>query len=141
MPDTLLVLTGIGVAPYSARGLTQTLEPIDALTAPKRTVNGASVDVSAPQFRKFRSTIACNDQMPPAFNGIWKGQIVTVDCVKTWAYPTGGTPDRTVVPGSSVTAEGFVTFRPRLVMRVVNFTTNEDEYGHMTNWSLDLEEV
>jgi hypothetical protein len=57
--DTLLVLTGIGIPDYSARGLTQTLEPIEAALSQRRTVNGGLKDLSFAQFRKYKSSISC----------------------------------------------------------------------------------
>lgn len=142
MPDTtLLQLTGVGVPPYSARGLTQTLEPIGQASQLRRTVNGALIDVSAPQFRKYRSTITCNDQQAPAVNGIWPGMVVVVDCVATLSYVVGGSADRTIVPGSSYVDSGFVIYRPRLTMRVVSHNQSKDEYGAVTNWNMELEEV
>ena len=56
--ETTLVLSGIGVPPYCARGLTQTLAPIEAAGSQRRTVNGTLVDLSLTQFRKYRSTIS-----------------------------------------------------------------------------------
>jgi hypothetical protein len=71
MSGTVLTLSGIGVPPYSARGLTQTLEPIDAAAQLRRTVNGALRDFGYTPFRKYRSTISCADQEPPAVYGVW----------------------------------------------------------------------
>lgn len=139
--ETLLELTGIGVPPYSARGLTQTLEPIAAAGSQRRTVNGTLINLSRPEFRKFKSTISCNDQQAPALDGIWQGQVVTVKCVAELSYPTGGSASRPVVSGSSRTENGFVFYRPQLTMQVIGYSTSRDEYGAITNWSLELEEV
>lgn len=139
---TLLVITGMDIAPFSARGLTQTLQHIDAAAFSRRTINGNLHDLSAAQFRKFKSTINCNDQQAPALNGIWPGQQLTVDCVAELSYLTGsGSPARPVVPGSSRTDGEFTFYRPRLIMRVTGFTTSKDEYGAVTSWSMDLEEI
>lgn len=140
--ETLLELTGIGIPPYSARGLSQTLEPIEAAGSQRRTVNGLLVDLSRPEFRKFRSTISCADQDPPALNGIWAGTVVTVKCVVELAYPTiGGSAARPVVSGSSRTSGSFTFYRPQLTMQVVGFNIEKDEYGAVTSWTLELEEV
>jgi hypothetical protein len=139
---TVLRLSGPGVSPYSARGLTQTLEPIAAAAALWRTIDGGYIDVSAPQFRKYASTISCSDQNAPAFDGVWPGQMLTVDCVSTLSYKTdGGSPVRSVVPDSSYEEGDYTIYRPRLVMRVKNFTTQEDEWGATIAWTLELEEV
>jgi hypothetical protein len=143
MPDTtLLVLSGFGVPPYSARGLTQTLDPIAGAAVLRRTVNGDLVDRSAPQFRKYQSSISCADQQAPALEGIWPGQAVTVDCVAELAYLTmTDAPSRPVVEDSSREEGDFTFYRPRLTMRVVGFSQSRDEYGAVTSWKLDLEEV
>lgn len=140
--ETLLVLSGMGVPPYSARGLTQTLEPIDAAADVRRTINGAAVDLSESQFRKYRSTISCTDQQAPALEGIWPGQQLTVDCVFELSYETvTASPSRTEVPGSSYEESGFTFYRPRLTMMVTALSETKDEYGATTAWSLELEEV
>ena len=141
MSDTLLVLSGIGVPNYSARGLTQTLEPIEASANVRRTINGALKDLSFAQFRKYKSTISCQDQEPPAVDGVWPGHVVTVDSVAELSYPTGGAPARTIVPGSSRTDGAFVFYRPQLEMLVTRFSVNRDEYGAAVQWQMDLEEV
>lgn len=141
MADTILVLSGIGVPSYSARGLTQTLTPIDQAIQLKRTVNGSLHDRSLSQFQKYQSTITCADQRSPAIDGIWPGDLVTVDCIQELSYPTGGTAQRTVVPGSNYDEGGFTFYRPRLDMMVTGYSESTDEYGAVISWSLSLEEV
>lgn len=139
-PTTLLVLSGIGVPPYSARGLVQTLVPIAAAASMRRTVNGTLSDLSSPQFRKYSSVISCADQQPPAFEGVWPGLVVTVDCIAELAYLTmTDLPDRPVV--ASREESGFTFYRPRLTMMVTGFQISRDEYGFVTSWTLGLEEV
>ena len=142
MPDTtVLVLSGAGVPPYSIRGAVQTLTHLPGVM--RRTVNGALVDLSESQFRKYVSTITCTDQQAPALDGIWPGMTLTVDCIKELAYEdvSGAEADRTVVPGSERTEDGFVFYRPRLTMMVVAKREQRDEYPALEGWSLDLEEV
>jgi hypothetical protein len=139
---TLLVISGPGLPTYSSRALSQTLDPIDAAGALVRTVNGGLIDFSASQMRKYRSTITCTDQDAPALDGIWPGMSLVVDCVPELGYLTaGGSPQRTVVPGSSRVASNWTWYRPRLYMLVVNYTANTDEWGAAVAWSLDLEEI
>jgi hypothetical protein len=108
----------------------------------RRTVNGALVDLSAVQFRKYRSSIVGNDQLPPAFDGIWPGQILTVSCLAELSYLTaGGTPQRPVVSGSSRVDGEFTFYRPELQMRVVSFSPVTDEWQARVGWTLDLEEI
>ncbi len=142
MADTLLVISGPGITDWSARGLTQTLDPIDASGNLARTVNGALIDLSASQMRKYKSTISCTDQEMPAFDGIWPGMVLTVDCVPELGYLTaGGSPGRTVVAGSSRVSGVWTYFRPQLSMRVITYTVSRDEWGAATSWQLDLEEI
>lgn len=139
---TLLVLAGIGVSPYSARGLTQTLNAIRGAANVRRNVNGGLRNLSEPQFRKYESTISCSDQDPPVCDGVWPGQLVTVDCVKELCYPTGGSPDREVVEGSTRTDGDLTFYRPRLQMMVLaGFNMSRAEYEAAESWSLQLEEV
>lgn len=139
--DTILVLSGIGVPDYSARGLTQTLNPIDGAAQARRTINGELVDFSFDQFRKFTSTISCTDQQPPATDGVWPGQMVTVECVQELCYPDGGTPSRTPVSGSERTVNGFTFYRPILFMMVMAFNQSTVEFGADVSWSMELEEI
>ena len=141
-PLTLLVISGPGLPTYAVRGLTQTLDPIDAAGAIARTVNGGLIDLSPPQMRKYKSTISCTDQEAPALDGVWPGMPVTVDCVSELGYLTaGGSPQRTVVEGSTRVASRWTWYRPRLDMMVISYSTSTDEYGALIEWSLELEEV
>jgi hypothetical protein len=139
---TILVISGPGIPTYSARGLTQTLDPIEASAVVGRTVNGALIDLSPPQMRKYTSTISCTDQESPALDGIWPGMQLTVDCVTELGYLTaGGSPQRTVVSGSSRVSGAWTYYRPQLVMLVTNYSVSRDEWGAAVDWTLDLEEI
>lgn len=139
---TLLVITGPGIPPYSARGLSQTLDPISASIHLERAVNGELIDLSAPQMRKYGSKISCTDHNTPAIGGLWPGMVVTVDCVAELSFPTAspGLQERTAVPGSVRTEGDFTFYRPRLTMVVTAYNANTQEYQHDVNWSLSLEE-
>jgi hypothetical protein len=139
--ESVLVLAGIGVPSYSARGLTQTLQPIEAAGSQRRTVNGSLVDLSQVQFRKYRSIIRCSDQQAPALDGIWPGQVLTVSCVAELCCPSTDTPTKPVVAGSQRNEGSFIFYRPQLIMQIVGFTMEKDEYGAATSWTLELEEV
>jgi hypothetical protein len=140
--STLLVISAAGVPPYSARGLTQVLEPIDAATNLRRTVNGALQDLSATQLKKYKSTITCTDMDSPALDGVWPGTAVTIDCVTELSYLTsGGTPARSVVSGSSRADGDFTFYRPQLSMVVTGLQISLDEYGRAVAWQLVSEEA
>jgi len=140
MNTTILRLWGIGVPPYSARGIVQTLEPIDAASNIARTINGKLLDMSHDQFKKFKSTLTATDQRPPAVDGVWPGQLVTVDCIQMLAHMEYTSPSREYVPGSEITEAGWNYYRPRLHMMVMNFTLNTDEYPADVGWTMELEE-
>lgn len=136
---TVLTLAAFGIPPYSIRGATQTLEPIEASKQTKRTLNGTLVDLSLSQFRKYKSTISCADQTAPALDGVFPGAQVTVGCLIELAIV--GTPNRSAVAGSQYSADGFTFYRPSLIMRVLNFSAQFDEYAATYTWSIELEEV
>jgi len=139
--STLIVITPFGMPPYSARGLTQSLDPITASQQVRLTVNGDLADISAFQFQKYSSVITCQDMDAPALDGIWPGQLVQIDCAVELSYLTGGAPAKNVVPGSSREADGYTFYRPRLTMRVVAYNNSKDEWAASHQWSLTLEEV
>lgn len=140
--ETLLVITGIGIAPYSARGLTQSWGLIDAAKNFRRTVNGTPINLSPLQFRKYRTSISCTDVNPPALDGIFPGAIVTVDWVQEFSYLTeGGSPEREVVEGSSREDGDYTFYRPRMTMFVRDYSGSVAEWDATVPWQLDLEEV
>jgi hypothetical protein len=128
----------------SARGINQTLEHIGQASSFRRTINGDLVCVSSPLFQKYRSTITCSDINAPTLDGVWPdGTEVTVDCIAELSYPTGESPQRSVVSGSSRTDEDgdFTFYRPQLTMMVLGYSVQSDEYGARTGWTLNLEEI
>ena len=140
-----LVITGMGVPPFSVRGVTQTLEPIDDAADIRRTINGTAVNLSQVAFQKYFSEISCEDIDVPAIDQIIVGMEVTVECVQELSYagslPLAGNNSRTAVTGSAREANGFVFYRPVLTMLVVGHSVEHDEWGAVTGWSLELEEV
>jgi hypothetical protein len=140
VPPSDLQLYGVGVPPYSARGITQTLAPIAQAGNIVRAIAGNLLDLSYSPFRKYKSTITCNDQKPPAVSGVWPGKVVTVHCVAELVYDEYGSADRSEVPGSLYMEGGFWHYRPILVMRVMSFQTDTDEWNAGVSWSMELEE-
>lgn len=140
---TNLVLSGQGVPPYSARGLRQSLDPIDQVKGSanlRRTVNGTLIDLTPPQMRKYKSTISGNDQQAPAFDSLWPGAILTVDTVVTLAYLTANNVPGRLVAGSYV--DGAYTFyQLQLTCMVMDWNVETDEWGAINSWQLHLEEV
>jgi len=142
---TLPGVAGPDLPPYAVRGLKGTLAPIavaqgDAIL--RRTVNGTLVDISAPQFRKYRLDATGEDQQPPALDGIWPGMQVSVHCHVELAYHTAtGSAGRSAVPGT-VRVEGDYTFYcPLLECRVVEYQSERAEWEAQYTWAISLEEL
>lgn len=138
---TLLVIEGVDLPRFSARGLTQTLDHIDQAASIQRSINGEPIDFSAPQFRKYKSTITCTDQQTPLPDDLWPGAYVTVDCVAELQFDPSFGPEHSVVSGSERVDGGRSFYRPVLDMIVMTFTTTKDEYQATVGWQIDLEEV
>jgi hypothetical protein len=137
---TLLELYGMPLAKWSTRGMSQTLEVIDQYANIVRAIDGSLLDLSYAPLKKYKTTISGNDQDPPALGNIWPGAPITVYCVAELSVPEYANPERPEVPGSRRFSGGLIFYRPVLTMKLTNFSTQRDEYGHLTSWSLDLEE-
>lgn len=140
---------GFVLTPYSARGLTQTLEQITgnssgqdvAGSLVRRTISGTLVDLTPSWMRKYASVITCKDVDTPCLDDAWIGATVIVDCVIELSYPTGGTPQRGEVSGSSRVEGDFTFYRPQLIMMVTNVKNSRDEYNRDYTWLIGLQEV
>ena len=134
-----------GVPYYASRGLHGTLRPIDLAQGSdklRRTVNGTLIDVSAPQMRKYQLEATGNDHEAPAFDGLWVGMEVEVDCHVELAYYTGfGTPERPAVPGTTYTSGLNTFYCPQFSMRIVELEVSRAEWDAQNDWSITLEEI
>lgn len=154
--------------PLTARNCQQSLTPIPNGKL-RRTVNGVLVHTGNKGHEKYASTISCKDAQAPAFDGVWQGQTFEVGCLQRLSQPfTGGEQVellRPAVGGSVVVFDGegkahepqningnvvtlpggvmggFVSYCPSLVMHVVEFKLETDEWGMTVGWTLKLEEV
>jgi hypothetical protein len=142
---SLLILSPMGLPWYSARDITQTLNPIQAIQNNRqnlrRTIGGVLVNITPTEFLKYGSKISSSDQQPPSVDGVWPGTLVTVTCITQLAYPVGGSPQRPVFSGSTVTSNGFVFYRPILNMMITGWSQSFAEWKAGVHWELDLEEV
>jgi hypothetical protein len=139
---TELRLIGMGVHPYSARGLTQSLTPIDEAANLERSCNGELLDLGYEPMRKYKSTISGADQRPPAFDQMWPGMTLIVECIAELVVEGGPPFGRDPVDYIGINTEaGFSAYRPRLVMKVISWDMEEEEWEAGVNWSLELEEV
>lgn len=147
VPLTLLIITPISgssaleLPPYSARGLTQTLELIPGSGVFDRSINGVAMDFSMPQLRKYQSTITCKDGDAPAFDGAWAGLLVEVQCAIELRYLTGATPQRPAVLDSTYVNGAFTYYRPLLMMMLQSFRNSFAEYEARYAWMLELQEI
>lgn len=140
--DTVLTLSGLGSFQYQARGLTQTLSLVKT-AEPLRTINGRLKDISNHAFRKYVSKISCSDINAPPLDGLFVGDVVTVQCAAFLCYRTGtlGSPNRNQVSGSSWSLGSFTFYRPELEMMVMNLNEGFEEWKSNFQWEIDLEEV
>lgn len=139
-PDTVLVISGVGLSPFACRFATQTYAVLSGTF--ERTVNGKLVSTSAPeQVQKYTTTITFNDTDSPGFDGLFVGRRVIVDWIQEFSFLTvGGVPAREVVEGS-LRVEGDSTFyRPRMPMLVKGISGSTPEWDGMSPAQLDLEE-
>lgn len=138
--DTLLVIDGMGVPLYAARGLTEALTLIDGASQLERTVNGNFLDFAPDWARKYALKISCTDQraLPP--DNVWPGDEVVVSCVTELHRPTADPAAHEVVTGSEFVEGGNTYYRPKLTMTVIGFDMQTDEYSGDVSWSLTLEE-
>lgn len=142
--DTILSISGFGQLLYQARSLTQSLDIIDAASQLDRTVNGKLIDMSAPQFRKYKSKVNIPSEVNPSpLDNIWSGMEVSVACAVSLGYPTGrvGCPFRPQVSGSDWSESGWHFYRPLLDMRIASAGTLFDEWKNIVGWSIELEEI
>lgn len=154
--NTVLRLVGMGIPPYSARGMSETLTPIQQSQQIVRTVNGNLLNLSDEQFQKYSITISGEDQQSPALDNAWPGHLLTIDCISelcvegTVEEPTEDPTEsatepvaglgRHHVPGSIRHESGFTFYRPRLECMLMSFSVERDEWGAAISWSLIAEE-
>ena len=149
---TLLVLTPLSgfstpvLTAYSARNLTQSLEPNTGSGGSegvliRETVNGETLNLIPDWMRKYRSTISCTDTESPCLDGAWLGVTCEVQCVNELSYPEGGAAQRPAVSGSERVYNHIVYYRPILVMMITAIRNNLAEYNASVQWQIDLREV
>lgn len=158
-----------GFTPMSARNCSQELFPVSSGTF-YRDVNGKLVFISKQKNCVYKTIITGNDKNPPAFSGIAIGSIINVGCIQyIWKKVDKGIQnvelERPMVNGSAVVINeyneyldfiikdeksiqitnnkdgAYVGFRPWLVMQVLDFKIETDEWGMNTKWRIVLEEV
>ena len=165
MEETCLSLGIVGFPPFSARGCTQDLMPIRGEET-HRTVNGMLVTTTTPLHHKYQTVIKGKDKLAVALDQLWKGQDVRVGCLqRIWqkAESTVTELSRDPVEGSvmaldedrkaievlavedktvTLKAPGYVGYRPQLMMKLMDFGYETEEWGEgASTWFIRLEEV
>lgn len=135
------------LTPYSARGLSQTYEPIKSASGSgsawlRRDVNGIMESLVDTRFRKYRTTVSCSDGESPCLDEGWIGALVELHCAFEFSYVTGapGSPSRPVVTGSSRVQGSVTYYRPILICYVADIRSGLREYLGMYDWQIDFEE-
>ena len=91
MHKSHLKITNAGLTPWSGANCQQTLSPISTGNL-LRTVNGKLVYIANPGQEKYQSVITSTDQLPPAFDNLWRGQTVQIQCIaELWQQLAGNT--------------------------------------------------
>lgn len=140
--NSVIKFAPIGTPPFSIRNATQQLDPIGQASVLRRDCNGKLVDLTPPQFKKYKTIVDCEDMSSPALNGIAVGKEIIVDCAVYLSYLTATeSPEREVVPGSSYVEGDRTFFRPRLYMTITNHTVSTREFQASVNWHLEAEET
>ncbi len=154
----------------SSRGCLQTLQPC-APQKIYRTIDGRLITITTPLHQKYVSTLRCKDSEGIAIEGLWTGAALWVDCIQRLSCPiaegvTSWTLERDPVEESlflqnpaldplELTPQGrqvtwpaslsrpgnFISYRPRLLMRLKDFHLETDEWGLTVGWTMTLEEV
>lgn len=155
--------------PESARGCKQTLNLLN-ISDKKRTIGGALVEqLSASS--KYYTVIKGRDVFPAALEASWRTLNVWVDCITTLTLPISQEDSpiklrHKSVPGSVYLetsqekraleteedrqtvkkfslreAQGFLSYRPRLLMFVKHLSISADEWANKHEWIFELEEI
>lgn len=140
---------GFTLPDYAGRNLRQTLDKLADISGTgglgktlRRDVNGNMMDLTYKAFQKYGSVITYREQIPPAFDQGWLGEVCQVDCAIELWYLTGETPQRPSVPGSTTRTEGAYTiYRPSLLMMVVDTRNEFEEYTAIYNCMIAFQEL
>lgn len=136
-----LDLVEIGIPPYSTDEIEVEFGPIPAATYQRRDLNHKLHNLAASNARLYRLVISGRSVAPPAFASLWPGDILTVYVPRELCRETvSDSLNRSAVPGSEYTEEGFSFYRPILTMMVGDWITGFVERTVEESWVLPLEE-
>ena len=137
-----LDLVEIGIPPYSTDEIEVEFGPIAAATYQRRDLNHRLHNLASNKARLYRLVISGRSVAPPAFASLWPGDILTVHVPRELCRQTTADDlNRSAVPGSTYTEEGFNFYRPLLTMMVEEWTTSLIERTVEEGWILALNEL
>ena len=137
-----LDLVEIGIPPYSTDEIEVEFGPIPAATYQRRDLNHRLHDLASKSARLYRLVISGRSVAPPAFASLWPGDVLTVHVPRELCRETvSDSLNRSAVPGSEYTEEGFHFFRPLLTMMVEEWITSLTERTVEEGWILTLNEL
>ncbi len=149
--STKLVINGVPMSKYATRGVKESMGVLEDSSQTRRTINKVLryVGVGEPA-RKFTFTYQGEDLTGLPIDALYVGLIVTFHAVGEFSKSGLLPPDpndwtdniRPIVPGSLRQGiDGFIYYRPVITGMVTSFSTELDEWGAVTSWSLELAEV
>ena len=158
-----------GTSLFSTRQCRQELSPVKMGEA-IRSINGQLIFLSPHDHVKYKSVIRGQDRCPPAFDPLYRGMKVQVDCIQTLLQ--SGQPSqhqltlsKPAIPESVIlfdrhqksmdfslqgqeiilaelpVLEWFAQYRPTLHMMVLDLSLQVHEQTRQTAWELILEEI
>jgi hypothetical protein len=137
-----LDLVEIGIPPHSTDEIEVEFGPIPQATYQRRDLNGRKHNLAASSLKLYRLGLSGRSVAPPAFAGLWPGDILTVHVPRELCRETTSDGfDRAAVPGSEYSEDGFSFYRPLLTMMVEEWSESLVERTVEEGWELVLEEL
>lgn len=137
-----LDLVEIGIPPYSTDEIEVEFGPIPQATYQRRDLNGKLHNLASSTSKLYRLVVTGSSVAPPAFASLWPGDILTVHVPRELCRETTSDDlNRSAVPGSEYTEEGFSFYRPLLTMMVVSWSSSLIERTVEEGYQLELEEL
>ena len=167
--ETELTINIGGLPPFSARGCEQELIPINQGDF-HRNINGDLIYLGDDTHTKYKSLVKCSDKAAIATDGLYRGREIELGCIQRlwqkfepnqrelhldkipvsgsiYAYNENKTEIRILQSaGRRVQLEtphsgGFICYRPKLIMRIVQYSLNTNEWGIKVGWQMECEEI
>lgn len=124
----------------SGMGVQVDLTTIGEAVNMRRTVSGALINIADPAFRKYAFTVSAAGFKLPSIDGIWEGDLITVEAPVT-LREVGSVPSRPAVSESVKIVGSYVEYSPVFTAMLVGKSQSEKEGKADASWSLDFEEI